>query len=553
MSSIPWALRLKDSARLHGVSGLARAWNAFGLDPGVLARYPRLGRELLVGQLPSIVRSGSPEAGRPLRVTFFSMLGSHSYMMATEVALARALRARGHKVELVLCDRVLPICENKPAASLERWDRLCHNCNAFGDALFKASGIPYRHVGPLAGQPLDPEDAQYLAGADFSHIVDSSLFKCFRIGRLRGTEEESRFRSLIEESCRITARAALAVARTKPDRVVMSHGVYSTWAPALSVFNAKGIPVAVYNKGKKRNSTVMNWVVGLTEWDVSGEWEKIKDLSLSPRERERISSYLETRLTHAGDAMRYNFGDEEPEDETWRRLKLDRTKPTFVLFTNVLWDAASAQREIAFPNAVDWVLETIEWFTRHPDRQLVVKIHPAEIVIGTNQPFANEISSRFPALPPNIRLVEPQEKVNSWSFSRIATAGLVHTSTPGMELPLEGVPCIVVSRTHYRGKGFTIDVDSRNQYFYLLETFDASQAPTPEMREYALRYAHLLFERYHLPWDFLYEASFGNYTAFKFRSDDELLRHPTVQVVVRGIEEQIDFLLPRPSGDSQQT
>jgi capsule polysaccharide export protein KpsC/LpsZ len=234
---------------------------------------------------------------------------------------------------------------------------------------------------------------------------------------------------------------------------------------------------------------------------------------------------------------------------TWRRLGLDPAKPTFVLFTNVLWDAASAQREIAFPNAVDWVLDTIEWFSRHPDRQLVVKIHPAEVVIGTNQPFASEIAAVFPSLPANVRVVEPQEKVNSWSIGRIATAGLVHTSTPGMELPLEGIPCIVVSRTHYRGKGFTIDVQSREQYFGLLETFDRSRHEDPMMAEYALRYAYLLFERYHLPWDFLTEATYGNYTAFNFRSDEELLEHPTVRLVVHAIEKQDDFLLPRLADD----
>lgn len=550
MPSLLQISRLKQKIRLRVVAGLSKMWNRLGLEPTVLARHPRLGRELLVGQIPFIRNSAVPRAAKTLRVTFFSMLGSHSFMMASEVALARALRARGHIVSLVLCDRVLPVCENKPAASPEHWDRLCNGCNTFGEALLSASGIQFQRVGELVSQATEPADLAYLEEADFSHIVDSSLFKCFRIGRLRGTPEEALLRRMIEQSCQLSARAALAVTHTKPDRVIMSHGVYSTWAPALAVFNARHIPVAVYNKGKKRNSTVMNWVTGLTEWDVSREWERIKNIPLSQKERDRISSYLSTRLTHASDAMRYNFGDEESEDETWRRLNLDRAKSTFVLFTNVLWDAASAQREIAFPNAVDWVLETIDWFTRHPDLQLVVKIHPAEVVIGTKQPFAEEIRARFPVLPSNIRIVQPHEKVNSWSFYRIATAGLVHTSTPGLELPLLGVPCVVVSRTHYRGKGFTIDVDTKEQYFRLLETFDSYNANLSEMQELALRYAHLLFERYHLPWDFLYEASFGNYTAFNFQSDEQLLRHPTVQLVINSIEERSDFLLPRETDNS---
>jgi hypothetical protein len=415
--------------------------------------------------------------------------------------------------------------------------------------MFEASGLPFRMVGDLLRKPLSVDDDRLLADRDFSYIVDSSLFKCFRIGRLRGSAEEADFRQRIEDACRITARAALAVAAEGVDRVIMSHGVYSTWAPALEVFNARSIPVAVYNPGKRKNTTTMTWTTGLMENDVSAEWARVKDIPLSPAENRRIGDYLGSRIGHSKDALKYNFGDVEDAEATWRRLGLDPDRPTFVLFTNVLWDAASAQREIAFPNAVDWVLDTIEWFSRHPDRQLVVKIHPAEVVIGTNQPFASEIGAVFPSLPSNVRVVEPHEKVNSWSIGRIATAGLVHTSTPGMELPLEGIPCIVVSRTHYRGKGFTIDVQSRDEYFGLLETFDRSRHEDPMMAEYALRYAHLLFERYHLPWDFLTEATYGNYTAFNFRSDKELLEHPTVRLVVRAIEKQEDFLLPRRAED----
>ena len=43
--------------------------------------------------------------------------------------------------------------------------------------------------------------------------------------------------------------------------------------------------------------------------------------------------------------------------------------------------------------------------------------------------------------------------------------GIVHTTTSGMEMPLVNVPVVVVSNTHYRGKGFTIDVENKEDYF----------------------------------------------------------------------------------------
>jgi hypothetical protein len=453
------------------------------------------------------------------------------------------MRARGHQVRLVLCDRQLPLCENKSVNNQSRWDFACYKCFTHGHAQLRASGLDFDLVSSLSLEARDDEAEAFLKSLDFDHIVESSLYKYFKIGRLRGTAAEVEASRAFRGACQVSARAALAVARRKPDRVVMSHGVYSTWAPALAVFQKCGIPVAVYNKGKRRNSTVMNWVTGIMDWDVSREWAKVKDVPLTAEQDDRIRAYLASRVHHSADALKYNFGERESLEETHARLRLDPSKPTFVLFTNVLWDAASAQKEIAFPNAVDWVMETIEWFAGHPEKQLVVKIHPAELVIGTNQPFASEIHARFPQIPSNVRLIEPHEKVNSWSIMRVATAGLVHTSTPGMELPLEGIPCIVVSGTHYRGKGFTVDIASKDEYFWLLQSWDPSRVEVEKIKTLALRYANLLFERYHLPWDFLIEPRFGVNTAYNFKTDEELLNHPTIQMVCQATERQGDFLL----------
>lgn len=535
---------LKYWLRLKIVAGLARLWHQCGGSTTPFQRWARIGPEAMIGQIATIPPAIPEHNAKPLNIVFFTMLGSHSYMLASEVALARALRTRGHKVRVVLCDQALPVCENKGANNRGRWDVACFKCSRNGADHLRASRLDHDFVSALARAAEDSEATAFLDGLDFRYTIESSLYKFFRIGRLRQTEEERAIAAALTRACRLSAQAALAVARRRPDRVVMSHGVYSTWAPALAVFNQFQIPVAVYNKGKRRNSTVMNWVRGVMDWDVSGEWAKVKDLPLTRKQDQRIRTYLDSRVTHAADALKYNFAERETLDQTYARLRLDAGKQTFVLFTNVLWDAACAQKEIAFPNAVDWVMETIEWFSRHPEKQLVVKIHPAEVVIGTNQPFADEIRARFRELPSNVRLIKPHEQVNSWSIMRVATAGLVHTSTPGMELPLEGIPCVVVSGVHYRGKGFTVDIDSKEEYFRLIESWDPAQTDLERIKTLSLRYAHLLFERYHLPWDFLLEPRFSVNTAYNFSSDEELSRHPTVQTVCRAIEEKGDFLLP---------
>ncbi|MBA4135859.1 MAG: hypothetical protein C0518_00925 [Opitutus sp.] len=533
------ALRLKQDLP----ATVARVCLALGAKPQSLLRGKRFAEACLIGSFAALKRSPvAVPAEPPLRVVFFTMLGSHSFMTGTELALARAMRNRGHEVHVVLCDGILPACENRNTGNADNWDLVCRKCALRGRGMAGAAGITTHFFSDLVAAASDAEADRLIEAEDFSYIVESSLYKFFRVGRLAGTAEEKEQGRRIEDACRLTARAAIALSRLAPDRVLMSHGVYSSWAPALQIFNHLGISTAVYNKGKRRNSGVINWVKGAMDWDVSREWERVKDRELSTAELAAIQDYLASRVTHKGDALKYNFGEKEEREQTLKRFDLDAAKPIFVLFTNVLWDAASAQKEIAFPNAVEWVMETIRWFAAHPDKQLVVKIHPAEVVIGTNQPFVREIERIFPQLPENVRVIAPQEKVNSWSITQITTAGLVHTSTPGMELPLEGVPCIVVSGVHYRGKGFTLDIGSREEYFRMLDRWEDVVVDRERCKRSALRYAHLLFERYHLDWSFLIERGYGRYVAINARSDAELAAHPTVKLVCDSLERQNDFL-----------
>ncbi len=540
MNRVIW----KQHLRQRLIAGWAHLWYVLGGNRRRLPGRIRFAEDCFIGQLRALRPAPVTAApARPLRVVFFTMMGSHSYMTGTDIAWARALRLRGHLVSLVLCDQALPACENKPFSARERWPELCDKCFRRGQAMFAAAGLKYNQVSQLAGAALTPTEEELIRGLDFSHTVESSLYKYLRIGRLGRTTEEEEAAVAIRKACEVSARAALVLARQKPDRVIMSHGVYSTWAPALAVFNALHVPVAVYNKGKRRNSTVINWVDGVMDWDVSRAWEQMKDQPLDPQQERDIREYLGTRVGHTGDSLKYNFGGVESREQFFQRYHLDPAKPTFVLFTNVLWDAASAQKEIVFPNAVDWVMETVAWFESRPELQLVVKIHPAEVVIGTNQPFAREIRRNFPHLPGNILIIDPAEKINSWTMAAVATAALVHTSTPGLEMPLAGVPAVVVSKTHYRGKGFTVDVTSKEEYFRTLAEWRGPPMARERMQMLALRYAWLLFERYHLPWDFLLESGYGRNWAVDAESDPELGQNSMLGQLCDRVESRGEFLL----------
>ena len=126
--------------------------------------------------------------------------------------------------------------------------------------------------------------------------------------------------------------------------------------------------------------------------------EKDEGCPLTPEQIQLTDNYLQSRISHSGDRLVYNFGEKESVTNLAKRLRIDLSRPVYTLFTNVLWDAASSQREIVFQNPVEWVVQTIKWFEAHPHLQLIVKVHPAEVVIGTRQSFLKVLEASLDSI-----------------------------------------------------------------------------------------------------------------------------------------------------------
>ena len=528
-----WKYRL----RLAIVPFLARIGRLFGISWETLGR--KLGREVLIEQVRHLKHGQVLEpADRKLDVVFLSMLGGGQHSSITiQVLLASALEARGHRVRFILCDQQFPICEVTWARQRKFRPQRCAGCYAFGRRFLGSAGFEVVLVGEMLEHLQEPSGR-------WPHFVEATALRYHQVGRLEDTPQVRTDLAELDRSGEFSAAIGRKLIDMRPDRVILAHGMYTTRGPARELLNEAPIPVVSISRGKTAGRQKFNWKTEGAWWDVSQEWERVRDVPLTAEQEKSIDDYLQSRRSHVRDVMVYNFGEEEAIEQTRARLRLDPDKQTFVLFTNVLWDAASAQREIAFKNPIGWVMETIAWFAEHREKQLVIKIHPAEVVIGTEQPFMSLIGERFRELPPSVRVIEPHEKVNSWSIMKVADLGLVHTSTVGIELPLEGIPCAVVSRTHFRGRGFTIDVNTRQEYFQLLENWDPASVNRDRLMTLAKRYAHLLFLRYQLPMPFVYPPTHRQVTALAVMDVKQLMSHPSVRVFIDAFENQKDFLLP---------
>lgn len=506
----------------------------------------KIGVSTLIAQAKMMARSfGKTEAvkGEKLNILMLTMLGGHTHNLSFEIILAWALKFRGHRIRFVLDDGALPMTEDFQIGKETKYYKVAKWAYRFGNSYITSSGFEVIKLSSLLETTKGVKGE--ISNEEYNSLVEAALLKHYRVGLLSNDlpliDEK---RQLFEKSVKITNSASEAILGMSPDRVVMSHGIYTTWGVIFDKLNKQRVPILTYGRGKKANTKKFNWNKTSDWWDVSEEWEKVKNQPLNLAQNQQIDDYLKSRVSHKNDVLVYNFGALESREATLKRFELDASKPVYSLFTNVLWDAASAQREIAFHNPVEWVMETIEWFVQHPDKQLIVKIHPAEQVIGTNQPFAQLVKQKFTSLPANIKLIEPHEKVNSWSIYSITDLGIVHTTTVGMELPLLGIPCIVVSLTHYREKGFTVDVSNKENYFRYLADFDReSHSLDKKYVNLARRYAFLLFERYQIPINVFNELGPLQTRSLRIKQLSDVLNNENISLLVNAIEEKSQILL----------
>jgi capsule polysaccharide export protein KpsC/LpsZ len=152
----------------------------------------------------------------------------------------------------------------------------------------------------------------------------------------------------------------------------------------------------------------------------------------------------------------------------------------------------------------DWLAATVRWFGRYPQAQLVVRVHPGEL-LGAGHPSAEIVRQELPELPPHVTVVGPESPVNTYDLMELAHLGLVYTTTVGMEMAMAGIPVITAGATHYRGRGFTDDPATLPAYLAVLETRlsePAGRRLAPEAIDLAWRYAYRFFFEYpfRFPW-----------------------------------------------------
>jgi len=289
----------------------------------------------------------------------------------------------------------------------------------------------------------------------------------------------------------------------KHDVIILPNGTILEFGVIYQVARYLGLRTVTYEFGEQRDRIWLAQDAEVMRQDTSALWQLRRDQSLTQDQAHQVRKLFSARQRASlweNFARRWQGVPSEGGTQVRQTLGLDG-RPIALLATNVIGDSLTLGRQVFSDSMTEWLERTVQYFAACPNVQLVVRIHPGELI--TNGPsVADVVHKALPTIPDHIHLVPADAKINTYDIVEIADLGLVYTTTVGMEMAMTGMPVIVVGNTHYRNKGFTLDPARWEAYIDLLADFLSGHGLarlTESQVEQAWNYAYRFFFEYPLP------------------------------------------------------
>lgn len=498
----------------------------------------------------------------PHRVFILNPRGNW-YIGLNQGILAGRLQMAGLKPHFFLCQD-LPVCNNRSVVSPGN-NQTCDNCLKLSRCMVDIFGFSYDTLNDLINDDVHVEARDLTKNLAIDDI-DKFKYRDMPFGEyIRVSASSYFFRGSPEHTPQ-----ALEILRgflyglivlyhaynrlfrniSKDDILLILNGRFFWYRLAYEMAKQRGLHIVTYADFGSIGGSGKRWMFDneqpIAYLDLSKSWTEWRDIPLTLAE----NRYLEKEFINAApkDPRYY------PEvDEDWTSIssviELEKHKSFDTIYTNLTWDSSAIDRDVAFRDMIDWILQTVESY-QEKDNILLIRVHPAEDIMKLGYPsrqrVMDEIVQHFPTLSDNIRIIQPTSPISSYTLLRHSRLNIIYTSTLGLEGALHGLPMIVVGKAPFRNKGFTIDIDSHEQYWKFLSGEIVPEPLTKAQIELARRYAFLYLYRTRIPLEF-YDAKKFGVKSLSFSSLDELLpgQNPYLDWLVDTLVHGGTFALPQ--------
>ena len=457
-----------------------------------------------------------------------------------ESLLAFALTYYGARVEILLCDKVMPACMmgtsvfiDEDSFSKNGVSKVCNGCIDAGKFAFDGLDLKKNYYSQFITNKEMEEANKIVDNLTYDelstykegniNIGEHSLagaLRYYAVGELENQKyKDNILRKYVKSG--IIAKNVINTFFTKnPDFeiVVVNHAIYIPQGIISSVSKNHGKKIVSYTSGYRKNSFIFShddtYHFTLVDEPVS-EWE---DLNLNPTRNERVIKYLKSRKYESD-----NDYVKDPQFEIKNSLiakGVDFSKPIVVLAPNIIWDANLIYKDNIFTNLMNWLYETIDYFKSRDDLQIIIRAHPGEVNIDrvSNQKVKDELIKKYKILPKNVFIIDSKENLSTYSLSDLSNTVIIYASKIGMEFSPFGINVIVAGESYVKNKGITIDPKNRREYFEILKKIPLKIVRNKEKIERSKKYAYHFFFRKTIVPNSLKESK-KNWPQFMIKSD----------------------------------
>ena len=434
-----------------------------------------------------------------------------------EMTILQSLKLRGAEVEYVLCDGLYTDCDQFWGVVAPRPDNACTTCQLQVVNLVHQMGMDFHWLGRYLQTDEGREakrwvdalaDDELLTATygewDVAEWVRASVQSHFRANEIDVSRPPVAkvMRSYLYSGLVACFALDRLLEEQAPDVFLLFNGRQSSTRVALELARARGIRVIVHERGMRNEQLFLienESCISLERFRQM--WRDWGEVPLTAPELERIVSFMLGR-EHGQDLAWDQFSaSTQPLDDVRAKLALRADRPVWALFTSSDDETAGeADWSSPFTSQREWIARTIEYVRANPQLDLVIRVHPntgSKRSTGANRKQLEEMRSLRENLPANVRLIDPEEEISSYSLMDIAAVGLVWVSTVGLEMACKGKAIVLAAGNYVHGTSFVTSIADPDRYEDTLAPLldlapDAVSAAT---RRLALRFAYGLFFR----------------------------------------------------------
>ena len=445
----------------------------------------------------------------------FSPYVSRPHLHFYEGTVAKACQIRGAQVEYLLCDGLLPECD-------QHWDSflggdyprphdLCVQCQAGARAHLSSLEIRFSWLGEYISENERVHAVAWAQSVQLENFGDAmfhdrpigdwvrssviSYFRRYPVD-LSSWRVACVYRGFLLSGAFVVVGLSNYLKGKNVSAAVLFNGRQSITRVAFEILRCCGIRVMTREMPFYQNGH-LNVKPNARCWTLEPFcelWESWKAVPLSRSQLTQTFEWLQNRR-YAIDHVWYPFNKPliDRHEPIRQQLGLNPNKRIMALFTSSTDETAGDPELMGpFESQSEWVKQVVDWVLLRSDVELVIRVHP-HLAGKTGFGKAVEECEFYQKLaagrPENVRVVMPDVPLNSYALMDEADIGLTFGSTVGIEMAMLGKPVLLASRGFYEVGSLIATVRTQSELNHALEKTLGEYSPR-EIRREAYRMAH---------------------------------------------------------------